>query len=323
MLAVLCLAALCSAGLAETLTLPNHLTSVQEYAFYGNTALKTVVLPEGLQTIQAKAFASSGVTAVNLPDSLTFIAEDAFDKTYITDFTVKEGTYAYTWVKEHGYFDWKWEVQQDGTAVITAYTGSKTNLTIPEKLNGRRVSGIGDTAFVRSQLVSITIPGTVDRIGEAAFAASGYLKSITVEQGVKEIGNEAFSDCPRLIDVTLPQSGVTLGDRLFRYCTALGTVTLPGGITKVPYQCFWDCRALLNIIIPEGVTEISDGAFYACRKLLSISLPDSLTTIGKNAFHACLGLETLTLSANVTYTPPWAYPSGFVSSAPTVFRPSA
>ena len=200
----------------------------------GDASLKTVVLPDGLETIQARAFAGSGVTAANLPDTLTFIAEDAFDDTSITDLQVNEGTYAYTWAMEHDYLDWKWEEQEDGTVVITAYRGSATELTIPGELNGKRVSGIGETAFVRSNLVSVTIPGTVDRIGNAAFAASGALKSITVAQGVKEIGDEAFADCPKLIDVTLPESGVTLGDRLFRYCTLLGTVTLPEGITKVP-----------------------------------------------------------------------------------------
>ena len=77
--------ALCSAGLAETLTLPADLMTVEAEAFMGDASLKTVVLPDGLQTIQTKAFAGSGVTDVNLPDTLTFIAEDAFDDTHIAN----------------------------------------------------------------------------------------------------------------------------------------------------------------------------------------------------------------------------------------------
>jgi len=131
--------ALCSAGLAETLTLPADLMMVEAEAFMGDASLKTVVLPDGLQTIQTKAFAGSGVTDVNLPDTLTFIAEDAFDDTHIANLQVSEGTYAYTWAMEHDYLDWKWEDQPDGTVAITGYNGSQTEVNIPAQLNGKRV----------------------------------------------------------------------------------------------------------------------------------------------------------------------------------------
>ncbi len=88
------LLACCGAGLGETLTLPEDLTAIDEQAFYTDGSLDRVALPEGLLTIGSKAFARSGVMAVNLPDSLTFIADDAFDETAITELTVNEGTYA-------------------------------------------------------------------------------------------------------------------------------------------------------------------------------------------------------------------------------------
>ena len=59
-------------------------------------------MPENIRTIGSKAFASSGVTAVNLPDSLTYIADDAFDDTDIATLTVNEGTYAYNWAVDRG-----------------------------------------------------------------------------------------------------------------------------------------------------------------------------------------------------------------------------
>ena len=96
--------ALGTAAIADTLTLPADLTAIEDQAFFGDESLETVVLPEHLETIGSKAFAESSVTAVNLPDSLTFIADDAFDDTAITTLTVNEGTYAYTWAVNHGYF---------------------------------------------------------------------------------------------------------------------------------------------------------------------------------------------------------------------------
>ena len=82
-------------ALADTLTLPADLTAVEDQAFFGDESLETVVLPEHIETIGSKAFAGSGITAVNLPDSLTFIADDAFDDTSIATLTVNEGTYPF------------------------------------------------------------------------------------------------------------------------------------------------------------------------------------------------------------------------------------
>ena len=75
------LAGVCQVCFAETVTLPADLTSVEDGAFFGDGSLETVILPESIRTIGSKAFAGSGVTTVNLPDSLEYIADDAFDDT--------------------------------------------------------------------------------------------------------------------------------------------------------------------------------------------------------------------------------------------------
>ena len=285
----------------ETLTLPAGVTDVQEEAFYQDAAIGKVILPDGVQTIGARAFARSGVTEINLPDSLKTIADDAFDETALTKVTAKEGTYAYEWAFSHYYIGWAWEELLDGTVEITGYSGRNSIVTFPARLGGKRVSGIADGAFAGSGcFMEITIPGTIDRIGNGAFAGSGTLKKVTVQQGVKIIGSEAFCDCPKLETVVLPQSGVTLGSKLFLYCTSLQTVNLPEGIVEVPYQCFWDCQTLGTIVIPAGTAGISDGAFYNCVLLTSVTVPDSLVSIGKNSFHACGRLETITLPAGVS-----------------------
>ena len=131
-----------TAALAETLTLPADLTAVEDQAFFGDESLETVVLPERLETIGSKAFAGSGVTAVNLPDSMTFIADDVFDDTSIAALTVNEGTYAYTWAVNHGYFGWTYHELLDGTAEITGYTERQSTVTIPRQIVGKQISGI-------------------------------------------------------------------------------------------------------------------------------------------------------------------------------------
>ena len=162
LLAVLFIA-LGTAALADTLTLPADLTAVEDQAFFGDESLETVVLPEHIETIGSKAFAGSGITAVNLPDSLTFIADDAFDDTSIATLTVNEGTYAYNWAVNHGYFGWEYDELLDGTLEITGYTHKESDVIIPRQIGRKQVSSIADGAFYHClDFVNVTVPGSIN-----------------------------------------------------------------------------------------------------------------------------------------------------------------
>lgn len=63
----------------STLILPQGTHSIESQAFTGDTSLGAVQLPEGLLRIESQAFSESSITQINLPSSLTFIAEDAFE----------------------------------------------------------------------------------------------------------------------------------------------------------------------------------------------------------------------------------------------------
>ena len=93
-----------TAALADNvLTLPAGLKTIEEEAFYGDTSIDSVTLPQGILEIRARAFANSSLKTVNLPDSLTFIADDAFDGPDYVRVTVNPDTYAYTWADRMGY----------------------------------------------------------------------------------------------------------------------------------------------------------------------------------------------------------------------------
>lgn len=56
-----------------TLTLPKALKIIEEEAFYGNTSIEKVIVPDGTTEIRSRAFANSSLTEINLPDSLTLV----------------------------------------------------------------------------------------------------------------------------------------------------------------------------------------------------------------------------------------------------------
>lgn len=87
------------AVLAEsTLNLPSSLRIIEEEAFYGATSIDKIILSEGITEIREKAFADSTLSEINLPDSLLYIADDAFDSN--VKFSTVEGSYAYSWAKK-------------------------------------------------------------------------------------------------------------------------------------------------------------------------------------------------------------------------------
>ncbi len=92
--------ALCEEG--GQLRLPENLHSIKEEAFAGADGFTEAVLPEGITSIGARAFAHSSLTAIHLPASLTFIDDTAFEGCEPLTVTAEEGSYAYGWCLDHG-----------------------------------------------------------------------------------------------------------------------------------------------------------------------------------------------------------------------------
>lgn len=92
------------AAFAEAVfTLPTALEIIEEEAFYGSSSIDKVVLSNRVTEIRARAFANSTLSEINLPDSITYIAEDAFDGPDKVTVTANRGTYTYRWAVEHKY----------------------------------------------------------------------------------------------------------------------------------------------------------------------------------------------------------------------------
>lgn len=92
--------------------------------------------------------------------------------------------------------DWQYKVFESGEVTITAYVGTDADITIPASLEGRKVTGIGMSAFGDcSSLTSVIIPEGVTHIGDQTFLGCERLSSITISKSVTSIGEEAFEQC--------------------------------------------------------------------------------------------------------------------------------
>ena len=77
---ILILYVLLTVALADnTMTLPTLLTSVEEYAFEGNTSVTSVLMPDGIKSIGEGAFRDcSSLHTVKLPRNISYIGPEAF-----------------------------------------------------------------------------------------------------------------------------------------------------------------------------------------------------------------------------------------------------
>lgn len=189
-------------------------------------------------------------------------------------------------------------------------TCTDTELYIPAYHEGAKVVGINRNALdYCGQLVSVSIPDTVETIGEQAFASCVNLKKVTIAEGVSIIENSAFSGCVALTEITIPKSVTNIASSAFAKCTGLTSVKVhPDNPT---YHSAGNCiietgsktlfMGIQNSIIPDdgSVTSIGFAAFSGCSTLTQITIPDSVVTICDYAFSKCDGLISVTIGNGV------------------------
>lgn len=151
---------------------------------------------------------------------------------------------------------------EDGNVAITGYTGKDQEIVIPDVIDNRPVTAIGEKAFEGYDLTSITIPKTVTTIGTNAFNNCNLLEEINLQGDLQQCGSyfqsthDAFA---RTKWYENQDEGV-----LYLGSTAIG---YKGTLTT-------------EIIIKDGTKSIVDYAFE-CYSTTSAHIPESVTYVGK------------------------------------------
>ena len=142
-----------------------------------------------------------------------------------------------------------------------------------------------------TSLTSVTLSGTLQKIGYRSFAGTA-LTRLVLPESVKEIGGEAFQDCHQLTNVEFNKGIQYIKDHAFKN-SGLASLELPEGIKEIGEWSFEGCKSLKTVQIPLSVTTLGTGAFYTCSALESVVLPSSLTNIGDRTFNGCCHLSAV------------------------------
>ena len=305
-------------AMAATLTLPDGVTVIEEQAFYGDTSLDTVVLPENITRIDSKAFAYSSVKRIYLPAKLSYIASDAFTGCSAVVGYGTDNTYA------SGFFDSKTNLSFErnnpeetpleyftftdnddtNTCTLISYTGSDPEVVIPSRDgNGRTVTRIAHDAFSRKRITSVVMPDTITRLGYNAFENCTYLSNARLSAGLTSLtpydgSGGIFRGCTSLTSIDIPSSVTAIGSNTFNGCSNLTEVILHEGLAAIGSNAFSDCSNIGEITLPRSMQTIGDNAFYNCG-MTDITIPDTVVSIGAFSFYNCDNLTYISMPDSV------------------------
>ncbi|MCD8124003.1 MAG: leucine-rich repeat protein [Lachnospiraceae bacterium] len=208
---------------------------------------------------------SSDVSEAASDDTGAESSDDSGDEADSSDFTIEDG-------------------------VLTAYTGTATEIVIPDT-----VTEIGEKVFYNTEITSVVLPAGRTPIGAAAlYGSRSSTGELTWPDGLTTIGSYAFYGC----------SGLT------------GDLVIPDSVTTINASAFYGCSGFNGTLtLSQSLGSIADYAFYNCKNLTgTLTIPDSVTEVNRGAFGSCTGFTKIVFGKNVSWM--YGYSSSYISWCP-------
>ena len=215
-----------------------------------------------------------------------------------------------------------------GTAKITGYKGTKTDLVFPETVDGYTVTEIGYSAFCnKTTIKSVVIPDTVTRIGDYVFQGCTSLEKVTLPDGLTIISNNAFEGCTKLSEINMPSSLTYVYSCAFGYCNSLTRIDLPVGLKSLGSHCFANCYNLAEVSLPYTFKNWDAVPFANSPVLLYINPNTWCETFAKSQGLPYelvpLPLEECTVTGAPSIATYTGYPIKYSNYKATIMMPSS
>jgi uncharacterized repeat protein (TIGR02543 family) len=257
----------------------SQISNIGDGAFF-NTGISYVVLPDRyIKCVDSKwnyaAFNSKIVTSNNATYKELYDNKAKFFYEVIKGYISKDKKWVYTIITEPS-------GSKNGTAAIIPFDNSvkKGNVVIPESVKdstGKKtytIVKIADGAFSDLDLTSVTIPKTVNYIGNWAFADNLDMTKVVFSAGstLNIIDGEAFYNC-NLKSITIPKSCTKIGGSAFESNENLSSFSFESG-SKIAniYEYFLDGTNVTQISLPDNKNmNIDSDAFAGYEGIVYVS----------------------------------------------------
>jgi len=269
----------------------NIFRTIGDYAFFGNSDIKTVDLYPITKYYGIGDYSFAFCTNLYiLKMGAGMSVSETYSFYYCTSLSTlswESGT-NYIWGLKVGMFQYCWNLtaavipEPVDTLQQAVFYGcyKLETITMPATLLYIHYASFAEC----TSLDNVNIPGTVATVGEASFYHCSSLEHLTLNEGTTKIGSWAFEKCYSLNNVTIPNTVTELDDYCFEYCYSLTNFTLGTGVTRIGYSVFDSCRSMTSFFIPSQVTTLGDGwtnmtagVFDRCTSLTNIIVDPSNT----------------------------------------------
>ncbi len=261
----------------EAVALPETLTRIGEFAFYGNDKLAYIPLGKtALETVGEHAFTNCrALLSLDLPATVNAMG-----------FAMLEGcgkleslTLPFVGAPR-GVVDLPEGTDETETDDEDALTTDHLGYIF-----GAR-SYVHSAGYIPASLITVTLLSGCGDIPANAFFECSSVREIVLPEGVTAIGRRAFYGCERLSKVVIPAGVTAIGDDAFHGCIRLVDLTVGAGVTDLGVQVFMDCLSLKTVTLPAGVTHLPNSAFAGCLSLETVTAP-GVTSQGEQVFRGC------------------------------------
>lgn len=256
--------------LKGTLTVPGSIKKISEHAFERCTSEIPLVLEEGIESIEARAFSNSHfIGNLTIPNSVTQIRWEAF----------------FNCEKFNGKLNLG-KVEYIATGAFANCSGFTGDLVIPEELSSinpktfQNCTGFDGKLYVGQKGISIDI-----------YAFLNCIKIKEIVGKISSLSEGAFANCISLIN-TGDYEGKGYCPFAYYGCKNLKYINVKK-MNDVMYSGFDRATSLEEVKINEGVTSLCSGIFARCTSLKTVYIPSTVTNINENAFYGSDNIENI------------------------------
>ena len=252
----------------KSVDMADSVLSIGMCSFFNCSELESIHFSSNLQKTDNDAFYKcEKLTSVTIPSTLVDAAPDTFYKCTSLELLEHEnGKYLGNTVDPY----------------IFLISAANKDIASCQIASGCRF--IASDAFMEcSSLATIDIPSTVTKIGDSAFEKTG-LTSVTIPSGVTYMGSDVFEDCGSLVTAIISDSVIEVGSSAFKNDVNLESVTLGKGLQGIRDALFDECHKLASLTIPSNIEFIDDFAFDGCDLLTALDYEGTMDDWNKIYF---------------------------------------
>ena len=298
-----------------SLTLPEAITEIGDYAFEECESLESLDIPNGVVKIGRGAFdRCDNLRTISLGKSIKdFDISSLRNRSSLVSVKVDDDNQFFS--SEKGVL-----FNKDKSKLLI-YPKAKSARTYDIPVGVREIT---NNAFSYCHnLIEVVIPEGVETIGEFAFCDCYKITSITIPSSVTSLRYNAFRDCSGLKTVVwnakkcqspkgyvdgapFPEpTSFIFGDEVesipsqLCYRMKLSSIVLPNGLKEIGDDAFAECKLLVSIKLPANLETIGNRAFSMCKKITYVKIPNSVKIIGSNAFSWCDNLKSVQIGTGV------------------------